>query len=66
LSDTIRNQPKTEDSMQGRHPEDPSEQPSNEEPEKQFHPWRLLGIIGVVLLLLVAASALVDVMVLGW
>ncbi|MCC5873812.1 MAG: hypothetical protein JJU22_15525 [Gammaproteobacteria bacterium] len=60
--------------MQGRHPEDPSQNPTSQEPirgpvrgpEKQFHPWRLLGAIGAVLLLLVAISALVDVLVLGW
>ncbi len=52
--------------MQARHPEDPSQQPSSSEPEKHFHPWRLLGAIGIVLLLLAATSVLVDVLVLGW
>lgn len=52
--------------MQDPHPEDTSHQASSSEPEKQFHPWRLLGAIGIVLVLLAAASALVDVLVLGW
>jgi len=35
------------------------------EPESEFHLWRLLGAIGIVILLLAGAAALVDIVVLG-
>ena len=35
-------------------------------PEKAFHLWRLLGVIGVVMLLLMGVAALVNVLVLGY
>lgn len=52
--------------MQDQHPEEPRQASSAEPPGREFHLWRLLGAIGVVILLLAAAAALVDVMVLGW
>ena len=33
--------------------------------EKQFHGWRLLGVVVVVLVLLAAISAAINVQVLG-
>lgn len=50
--------------MQDPHPEEPRH--AEPPPEREFHLWRLLGAIGVVMLLLAGAAALVDVMVLGW
>jgi len=35
------------------------------EEEKKFHGWRLLGVIGAVVLALVVVSAVVDWLVLG-
>lgn len=35
------------------------------DPERPFRIWRLLGVIGVVLVGLAAASAIVDILVLG-
>jgi hypothetical protein len=36
-----------------------------DETEKQFHGWRLLGVVIVVLVLLAAISAAINVQVLG-
>ena len=52
--------------MQDQHPEEPRQDSTSDKPEREFHIWRLLGAIGVVLLLLAGVSALVDVLVLGW
>lgn len=52
--------------MQGRHPEEPSPDSSVAKPDREFHPWRLLGALGIVILLLAGAAALVDIIVLGW
>lgn len=51
--------------MQGQHPQEP-DQESSDKPGREFHPWRLLGALGIVILLLGGAAALVDVLVLGW
>jgi len=34
-------------------------------PEKQFHGWRLLGVIGIVVLVLAIVSFVVDWVVIG-
>ena len=39
---------------------------TGDQPEKAFHLWRLLGVIGVVMLLLMGVAALVNVLVLGY
>ncbi len=35
------------------------------EPERQFHGWRLLAVIGVVIVVLAVVSAVVDWLVIG-
>ena len=35
---------------------------SKNEPEKNFHGWRLLGILIIVIALIAAASALIDIL----
>ncbi|MCR9277242.1 MAG: hypothetical protein NXH85_04665 [Pseudomonadaceae bacterium] len=35
------------------------------DPDRPFRIWRLLGVIGIVLVGLAAASAVVDILVLG-
>ena len=52
--------------MQGQHPEEPQQESPSAAPEREFRIWRLLGAIGVVILLLAAAAVWVDALVLGW
>lgn len=52
--------------MQDRHPEEPGQKSPSEEPERAFQIGRLLGAIGIVLVVLAGAAVLVDVLVLGW
>ena len=40
--------------------------PITDTPEKTFHLWRLLGVIGLVMLVLMGVAALVNVLVLGY
>jgi len=40
--------------------------PITDRPEKTFHLWRLLGVIGIVMLVLMGVAALVNVLVLGY
>lgn len=51
----------------------PSEQPDSggdtppeQGEERRFHPWRLLGVIGLVMVVLAVIAAAVDILVLGW
>ncbi|MEE2893502.1 MAG: hypothetical protein VX766_15320 [Pseudomonadota bacterium] len=37
-----------------------------EPPEKAFHLWRLLSVIGLVMLVLMGVAALVNILVLGF
>lgn len=37
-----------------------------ERDEKEFHPWRLLGVLVVVLVVLAGIAALINGVVLGW
>lgn len=52
--------------MQGPHPKEPRSDSAAESAGREFHPWRLLGALGIVILLLAGAAALVDIIVLGW
>jgi hypothetical protein len=48
------------------HPEPGQEVPPNRDAERRFHPWRLLGVIGLVMVVLAGIAAAVDILVLGW
>jgi hypothetical protein len=37
-----------------------------ERDEKEFHPWRLLGVLVVVLVVLAGVAAVINGVVLGW
>ena len=39
--------------------------PETQEDEKQFHGWRLLGYIGIVILIIAIVSAIIDWLVIG-
>lgn len=48
------------------HPEPGQDTPPEREEERRFHPWRLLGgIMGVMIVLAIVAAA-VDIIVLGF
>jgi hypothetical protein len=53
---------------EGSNPEDRShahlDTPDRE--EKEFHPWRLLTVLAVVLVVLAGIAALINAIVLGW
>jgi len=44
----------------------PAADEAGEPEQKEFHPWRLLGALVLVMIALAAAAALIDVLVLGW
>jgi len=44
----------------------PPIEPSQKGRSDDFHPWRLLGALAMVLLGLAGIAALVDFLVLGW
>lgn len=48
------------------HPEDPTPEHRAQGTGGDFHPWRLLAAIGVVLVVLAAVAAAVNIFVLGW
>lgn len=48
------------------HPEPGGDTPPERDEERNFHPWRLLGVIGLVMVVLAAIAAAVDILVLGW
>lgn len=43
----------------------PDEQPPAPDTEEKFHVWRLLGVIGLVVVVLAVTAALVDWAIIG-
>jgi hypothetical protein len=56
--------------MTNHAPEQPEQEPTIQEVHggrtEDFHPWRLLGALALVILGLGAVAGLVDILVLGW
>ena len=48
------------------HPDPGMDAPAPREKERRFHPWRLLGVITGVMIVLAIIAAAVDIIVLGF